>query len=38
VQATVDEVRIGMPVSPRMVSIAGSDLCAPEFVAVSSSP
>jgi uncharacterized OB-fold protein len=34
VQVPTDEVRIGMAVSPRMVPIAGSELCAPEFVAV----
>jgi hypothetical protein len=36
VQAAPEEVRIGMPVSPRMVKIAGSDLCAPEFVVATS--
>jgi uncharacterized protein len=38
VQAPADEVRIGMPVLPRMVGIAGSDLSAPEFVAAASAP
>jgi uncharacterized OB-fold protein len=37
VKAPPDEVRIGMSVSPQMVSIAGSDLRGPEFVVASSS-
>jgi uncharacterized OB-fold protein len=37
VQAPADEVRIGMPVSTRMVAVAGSELCAPQFVPLSSS-